>query len=175
MAVTIVVEDGSIVANANSFQTVADVRAYAEQRGINMTGDSDDQIGAWLINATDYLNSFECQYQGSRVDCATQLLAWPRSDVEFCCEAWPEDQIPGNLKAAQNALVIAQKAGIVLFPNIGAADYVIREKVGPIETEYANPIESGVTTRITGVEALLAPLFGSCGESSGFPLRTMRV
>lgn len=173
MAVTIVVEDGSIVANANSYQTVAQARAYALQRGITLDAD-DDVVGAQLINATDYLQQFECQYQGKRTDCENQLLAWPRTGVVLCCEDFDPNTIPANLKAAQNTLVIAQKSGVVLFPNIGPADYVIREKVGPLETEYANPIEAGITTRITGVDALLASLFGSCGESQ-FALRTMRV
>lgn len=173
MAVTVTVEDGSIVANANSYQAVADAQAYAEQRGIDL-GDDEDVIGAWLINATDYLQQFECEYQGTRTDCANQALAWPRTGVVLCCEDFDANTIPANLKAAQNALVLAQKSGIVLFPNIGPADYVIREKVGPIETEYADPIKAGITTRITGVEALLQPLFGSCGEV-GLSLRTMRV
>lgn len=174
MAVTIVVEDGTGVANANSYQTVAQARAYALQRGIALSAD-DDVVGAQLVNATDYLESLECQYQGKRTDCTTpQALAWPRKCVELCCVAFPKDQIPKNLIAAQATLVIAQHSGVNLFPNIGPSDYVIREKVGPLETEYADPTKAGITTRLTGVDALLAPLFGSCGEVST-TLRTVRV
>jgi hypothetical protein len=174
MAVTIVVEDGTGVANANSYQTVANARAYALQRGISLSA-NDDVVGAQLVNATDYLESLECEYQGKRTDCETpQALAWPRKCVVLCCEDFPDNQIPKNLTAAQNTLVIAQHSGVNLFPNVGPSDYVIREKVGPIETEYADPTKAGITTRITGVDALLGPLFGSCGEV-GVTLRTVRV
>lgn len=173
MAVTIVVEDGSGVANANSYQTVAAARAYAAQRGITLDV-SDDVVGAQLINATDYLESLECEYQGRKTDCE-QSLAWPRTGVVLCCEDFATDAIPKQLVAAQATLVIAQHSGVNLFPNIGPADYVVREKVGPIETEYADPTKAGITTRITGVDALLAPLFGSCGDTSGFALKTVRV
>jgi hypothetical protein len=173
VAITVTVEDGTLVTNANSYVSIADVRAYALQRGITLS--TDDAVAAQLIVGTDYLEQFECQYQGKRVDCTTpQALAWPRKSVVLCCEDWPEDQIPKNLKSALSTLVIAQHSGVNLFPNIGPADYIIREKVGPLETEYANPLESGISTRITGVDALLAPLFGSCGET-GFLLRTIRV
>jgi hypothetical protein len=172
MPVAIEVEDGSGVENANSFIDVAFARAYASNRGVALSSD-DDLLGAMLIQAGDYLNAYECEYQGKRVDCG-QAMCYPRSGVVFCCEDWPDDEIPGVLKQAQAALVMAVNAGIVLFPNISATDLVVREKIGPIETEYANPLQANSRTRITSVDALLAPLFGSCQEQgSGF--RVMRV
>jgi len=174
MAVTIVVEDGTGVADANSYVTLDEARTYAEQRGVTLSAD-DNELGALLVKATDYLEARECDYQGERADCVTpQTLAWPRSGVVLCCEDFAEDAIPAQLKAAQNTLIMAQHAGIVLLPNTSPADYVIEEQVGPIRTKYSDPANVGIATQMPGVEALLQPLFGSC-SATAVPLRTMRV
>jgi hypothetical protein len=55
-----------------------------------------------------------------------------------------------------------------------AADYVTEETVGPITTKYANPVQVGVRPKLGLVDSLLAPLFGSCGET-GFSLKSVRV
>lgn len=173
MAVTIIVEDGSGVANANAYVSVADVRAYAEQRGITLPA-SDDEVGAMIIKATDYLESFACKYQGRKTDCA-QALQWPRTCVVICCQDFPDNEIPKALKSAQSSAVLIQNEGLVLQPNVTAQDYVIEETVGPITTKYANPVQAGISATFTGLESLLEPLFfASCGQV-GFALRTIRA
>lgn len=173
MAITITVEDGTGVANANSYVSVADVKAYAEQRGVTLPS-TDDEIAAMIVKATDYLESFACKYQGKKTDCA-QSLQWPRTCVVMCCEDFPTNQIPKQLKSAQCSAVLIQNEGLVLQPNVTAADYVVEETVGPITTKYANPIQAGISATFTALDALLEPLFfASCGQSS-FALRTTRV
>lgn len=175
MAVTIVVEDGSIVVGANAYIDVAYATQYAADRGVTLPVDA-DEVGAMIIQATDFLESFECDYQGTRTDPATQELAWPRIDVYFDGSEtpFPSDAIPKNLKKAQAAAVIAVSQGLSLLPNISAADYVTEETVGPLTTKYANPLQTGIESRFTGVDALLKPLFGSCGTSQ-FVIRTVRA
>ncbi|URA06799.1 virion protein [Xanthomonas phage Langgrundblatt1] len=173
MAIVITVEDGTGVANANSYVSVADVKAYAEQRGVSLPS-TDDEIAAMIIKATDYLESFACKYQGRKTDCA-QSLQWPRTGVVMCCEDFPSNQIPKQLKSAQASAVLIQNEGLVLQPNVTAQDYVIEETVGPITTKYANPIQAGISATFTALESLLEPLFfASCGQV-GFALRTVRV
>jgi len=173
MAITIVVEDGTGVENANAYVDVAAVRAYAEQRGVTLPADN-DEVAAMIIKATDYLESFACEYQGYKTD-AAQSLEWPRECVIISCTAFPNNEIPKQLKSAQSAAVIAQSQGLVLQPNITAADYVTEETVGPITTKYANPIQAGISPQFTGIESLLSPLFNaSCGQAA-FALQTMRV
>src|ERR1044072_1066406 len=101
MAITIIVEDGTGVTDANAYVDVAAARAYAEQRGVTLPAD-DDVIAAWLIQATDYLESFACKYQGRKTDCA-QSLQWPRKCVVICCAPFPDNEIPKQLKSAQCA------------------------------------------------------------------------
>lgn len=173
MPVNIIVEDGTLVADANSYIDVAYARQYAEMRGVLLPSD-DDVLGAMLILATDFLESFACEYAGRKVS-PSQSLQWPRQEAYLFgdCEAWPSDTIPKNLKQAQAAAVIAVSQGLSLLPNIGPQDFVIEETVGPITTKYSDPVKSGVEMKFTGVDSLLASLFGKCGHSSG--LRTIRV
>lgn len=172
MAITIVVEDGSGVANANSYVSVADARVYAANRGTELPLD-DNEVAAMLIRATDYLEAQECRYQGKRTS-PTQALAWPRTGVFLNCDEVPSNVIPKSLIAAQTQLAMAINAGFDLQPNISPQDYVTREKVGPIETEYADPVAVGIMPTFTAANALLAPLFGECA-SNKFALRTIRV
>ncbi|URA06921.1 virion structural protein [Xanthomonas phage Pfeifenkraut] len=173
MAIQIIVEDGTEVADANAYVDVAAVRAYAEQRGVTLPAD-DEEVAAMIIKATDYLESFACKYQGRKTDC-DQSLQWPRTGVVMCCADYPSNQIPKQLKSAQCAAILIQNEGLVLQPNVTAADYVIEETVGPITTKYANPIQAGISAQFTALDSLLEPLFfASCGQV-GLALRTIRV
>lgn len=176
MAVTIIVEDGSIVANANAYIDVAEATAYAAQRGVTLPADA-DAVAAMIIQATDFLESKACEYAGKKTD-PEQSLQWPRTDAYlFGDDETPYDPhtIPKNLKQAQAALVIAVSQGVVLLPNVGPQDYVIEETVGPITTKYANPIQAGIGITFTGVDYLLSSLYGECGQCSPFSIRTIRV
>jgi hypothetical protein len=172
MAIQIIVEDGSGVANANSYQTVPQARQYALNRGVELSND-DDVVAGQLISGTDYLETFACDFQGSRSS-STQALQWPRIDVKLYGDDLPSNVIPNLLQSALNQLVIAQESGIDLQPNYSANDFVIKEKVGPLETVYADPLNVGLKPNLTAVDALLAPLFGQCA-SSGFGFKTVRV
>lgn len=174
MAIAIIVEDGTIVPDANSYITTAEARQYATNRGVTLPVD-EDEVAAMVIQATDFLESKACEYAGRKTD-PEQSLEWPRTDAYILgYEPYPPNQIPKNLKQAQCALVVAVSQGIVLMPIIQASDYVIEETVGPITTKYADPIQAGISTEFTGVDSLLHSLYGECGVSSGFALRTIRV
>ena len=58
MSITITVEDGSVVTAANSFVSLADFKAHADQRGrVYTVVYNDEVIKAALIKMGDYLNS----------------------------------------------------------------------------------------------------------------------
>jgi hypothetical protein len=173
MAVTIIVEDGSGVEDANSYVSVEDVRTYATQRGVTLPSD-DDELAALVIKAADFIESFACDFQGAKTDCE-QAMQWPRTGVVVCCNEIASNVIPKELKKAQCASVLAANEGIVLQPNITPESYVVEETVGPITTKFADPSKVGISPRFTGVDALLKPLFAaSCGQA-GLSLSTYRV
>jgi len=177
MAISIIVEDGSGVANANSYVSVADARTYAAARGVTLSA-NDDEVAVQLIPAIDYLEAQACRYQGCKTS-QTQSLEWPRTGVylDKCCEnpvPIPSDVIPKSLISAQVQLAMAINAGFVLQPNVSPQDYVTREKVGVIETEYADPTKVGIMPTFTAANDLLAPLFGECAATK-FAISTRRV
>ncbi len=168
---TIVVETGSVVTGANSYVSVADARLYAADRGVTLPVDDDD-LGVMLIKAADYLETFACEYQGSKVSGLAQPLEWPRTGVSIHGDELPSTVIPRSLINAQLQAMFAVNSGVDLQPVVNARDYVIREKVGDLEVAYANPLSVGIKSQISAVESLLAPLFGSCGASM---FQTVRV
>lgn len=170
MPITIIVEDGTGVAGANAYANVADVRAYALNRGVTLSAD-DDVVSAQLIKAFDYVETKECEFQGVRVFAES---AFPRIGVIINGVEIAETAIPNLLLAANGQLVIAQSNGIDITPNFIAADYVTEEKVGPLTTKFADPLKVGISPKLGAVDAALAPLFGACA-STGFGFKTMRV
>lgn len=158
--------------NADSFVTAANARIYAAARGVVLPS-SDPDLEAMLVKATDYLEAQECLFQGKRVS-SSQALAWPRTEVYLYGDLVPPNIIPQSLISAQIQLAMAIHAGLDLQPNITPEAYVIKEKVGPIETVYANPLQVGIMPTFTAANALLAPLFGICAANK-FSIKTIRV
>jgi len=177
MAIDITVEDGTGVATANSFVSVADARAYSLNRGITLPAD-DDTVAAWLIVAGDWLNGKRGQFKGTKT--YSTPMVFPRSGmyIDGATTEYPVTTVPPEIKAAQIQLVIAQQAGIALdSPSVGGVLPIIREKVDVLETEYATPAMMGAMTStawltddMPAVDALLAPFLSVL---SGF--RVFRV
>lgn len=168
----IIVEDGSNVAGANSYVALDEVRAYCIRRGQSIP-ESNEELAVMLIKSCDYLQTFALEYKGvvTNVD---QSLQWPRSDVYLYgnSEPFPFDKIPKELKNSQCSAIVAIANGVDLMPNATASDFVVREKVGVIETEYADPSKLGASPTLTEFNALIAPLLN---QSGGMAISTRRV
>lgn len=157
----LVIENGSLVAGANSYVAVEDARAYADARASILPA-GDAEVEAALIVAMDYLESLRAQYQGQKVDPALQSLQWPRTGVVI--DGWqvPTDHIPKELKDAQCQLALEVSAGTDLMPT-GDGREVIREKVDVLETEYAPGAGGAPQPYLAKVMAFLEPLMSAGG------------
>lgn len=133
---TLIVEDGSQVEDANSYVTLAEFRSYAAARGVDVPAD-DGEAEAMLVKAVDYLESFAARFVGERVS-RTQSLSWPRASVTIEGFTWGPTEIPRQVLSAQLALGAEIAQGQDPF-NPPAALPVVRERVDTIEVEYANP------------------------------------
>jgi hypothetical protein len=142
----LIIETGAIVANANSYATVEDLRGYARLRGATVP-DSTTECEQLLIKAMDYLA--RQNFTGDRVS-ATQPLDWPRMDAEV--EGWIQatNAIPRQLIQAQCALAIEAALGTDLMPTTAtnATGPVVQETIGPITVAYAN---TGNVNRVPAV------------------------
>lgn len=161
----LIVEDGTGLANAESYASVATANAYHTAMGNAAWTGVDAVKEAALRRATQYLDT-RYRYRGLPLT-QTQALAWPRSYtlsaslgyewsqqfndwppsrlVDACCEL--------ALRALTGALYADQEAGRVKA-----------ETVGPISVTYAEQANGG-QVRYAIVDDLLGPLVAG-GRSS---------
>jgi len=72
----LVIEDGSVVANANSYITVAEFKDWADARGI--TYGTDQAVEQAILRAMDW---FERQFFIGNKANENQPLQWPRTEA----------------------------------------------------------------------------------------------
>ncbi len=151
---SVIVENGSIVANANSYVSEATLTAFAAARGLTLTSDA-TQL---LIKSMDYIESL--QYIGSKLT-RNQALEWPRMWVWI--DGYPVDPttIPQQLKDGQCQTAIAIDQGNDPLQDTPRATR--REKVGEIEVEYATSAATVTTNK--KILNTLWKLLGASGNS----------
>lgn len=92
------VEDGTVVAGANAYETVAEFKSYWTDRNVTFT-QTDAAIQAAIIIATQYVDLNNSWKGWIVID--TQSLDWPRgSVVDDESRYLPNDTIPQQLKDA---------------------------------------------------------------------------
>lgn len=163
---TIIVEDGTVVDNSNSYVTVAQADAFFENQGNTVWTESasDEAKEASLIRGAKYMQQkLRLLWKGSRVD-AFQSLDWPRRGVDVPDFFDPffrqvnvplqfqdtvfiaEDYIPVEVQEAQMLLAASTldasgAATTQLQPSYGRKTK--REKVGDLEVEYMTAEDGG--------------------------------
>lgn len=152
------IEDGSIVANANSFTTDAEFTAYAAARGFDLpaTEAERDQL---QILAVDYIFSVESQLQGKRTS-DEQELSFPRLGMYARDKNTPSNFIPKDIKKAQMELAIQANNNDLLVN--ASVQNVASEKVDVIETSYFNG-GSWASVQTGRADAYLDPYLKSGG------------
>ena len=126
---TIIVEDGSNVENANSYVTEAELSEYATARGITLTTSSEQLI----VLSMDYIEALE--YKGIKTE-EDQPLQWPRYNVIVDNYWIDSDEIPKELKQGQLATAVAIDQGNSPLQLIERTTK--REKVDVLEVEYSD-------------------------------------
>lgn len=124
---TIVIEDGSQVAGANSYVTEAELTTYATDRGLTLTGTP----AVLLIQAMDYIE--EQDFKGFKTS-KEQPLQWPRYGVWIDGYDIASDVIPQLLKDCQMEAALATDAGNNPLSSVGRE--VKRQKLEGLEVEY---------------------------------------
>lgn len=152
----LIIEDGSNVANANSFATVAECRAYAEARGLDLPVDDTD-VEPLLVKAADYINSLEEKFQGYRYFYDVgQALSFPRENI-YIHGRYVGGEIPEELKNAQCQFAVDANENDLLAPGTGRE--VIEKKIGPLTTKWNPTGNSAPQFESTAGLALLEPFF----------------
>ncbi|MFW0776355.1 MAG: DnaT-like ssDNA-binding protein [Rickettsiales bacterium] len=132
----LIVEDGSIVANANSYITEAEYIAWADSRfgASRSTAPScDDQAEPYILRAMDY---FEGQDFIGYKKQSDQPLQWPRDSVYIDGYYQSNTAIPVEVKRSIYELAYSEEQGDSELASVDRK--VKREKVSSIEVEYAD-------------------------------------
>jgi hypothetical protein len=164
--VTLIVEDGTVVADSNSFVSEQEVVDSAAMRGVTLpfsTDEDKDKVAILAIKAADYLRIMP--WKGEVVE-STQTMPWPRKNIGST-PSFPEDEVPLSVIEAQQQLVLLVNAGTILVPTSTGTGYLIKEKIGPIENVYSEKVgvSSDGLPLFPGIKALLYPWI--LGDSDG--------
>ena len=144
---TIVVEDGTIVAGANSYVSAADLSTYATDRGITIAGTA----AVLLIQAMDYIE--QLPFQGMKYT-SGQALQWPRGGVYIDGYYVDTETIPQLLIDAVCEVALAIDADNNPLDVIERQ--VASESVGPISVTYVTGAYD--QTYLTAVQNKLSKL-----------------
>jgi hypothetical protein len=147
--VSLIIEDGTNVAGANSYADEATIIAYAAARGVTI---DPGEVVTFAIKAMDYLETKSYKGNPTYDD---QELDFPRDGAYVEGKLLPSDKVPVSLAKAECEAVMALKAGIELLPNRAAEAAIKVDKTGPLSTEYFGPAPIGPD--LPRLQALLQP------------------
>ena len=157
----LIIEDGSIVANANSLANDSELKAWASIRNKSVPATQPDRE-ALLILAMDYITSKEDRLKGGRV-IETQTLPYPRRGL--CVNGFDVKRtvIPVNAKQAQLELaILAFSSGLFVD---GQNQNIQREKLDTLEVEYFSG-GSWAQIRTDSADTYLKPLMMNNGSDN---------
>lgn len=159
----LIIEDGSIVPNANSWVNTDDYAAYAAGLGYDVGTEAEQEIA--LRQAAIFIGSFEGRLKGALVE-RDQPLCFPREGLVLDGFAWADNEIPRQVKLCQMAVAIdSQVFGIDPYnpPLSDAAAPVRRVRIeGAVEREFAVK-DVQKTSRYSSTLALLSGLLVNNG------------
>lgn len=161
-----IVEDGTGLAEANSYASEAEFEAYCEANGLTFTGD----VETALVRATAWIDArYGARYPGTRKLGRAQGLGWPRS---YACDAAgeeiPDDEVPVEIRRAAAAAALRELASPgSLAPDVAGGGTVkrTRKKLGSMETETEYADGAASRPKFPEIDGLLAGLIGARGAT----------
>lgn len=171
---TLVVEDGSGLAEANSYVSMDDCAAYCTARGLTFVTSPSVDGEAALIRATAAIDAtYRGRFPGYKASGRSQSLEWPRGqayDAEGLLIAG--DEIPIEIiNATCEAAVRELAEPNSMMPDLERGGSVKRLKAGSVEIEYGANAEARTTFTLIGgiLSAILSG--GSSGGLYGVAAR----
>lgn len=156
---SIVVEDGSGVANAESYISVAGADTRLAALGMTNWADlTTTEKEQALRRATSFIEgAYRDRWKGTRL-LRAQSLSWPRYGVVV--DGFPVEStvVPVDVANATAELAFRAAAGDL---NADQTRGIVREKVGPLETEYDRYAPQA--TQYRSIDAMLAPYLSGGG------------
>ena len=171
---SLIVEDGTGLADADSYISLDGARAYALKYGYTLpVGDAEANVK--LRKGAVYVDLFEGSFPGQRlVD--TQSLAWSRINAYKCAGqdqiCLPSDSVPLEIQYAQVIAASFYATGLDVRANDDGLGVSAKEVVGAVKVAYFDNGKTGKSTEITEATDMLSNYM--C-VGSVFTLSTVRV
>lgn len=158
MAITLTVEDGTGIADANTYVDLDYANTYLTNRGRSEWTALDEEVKKQcLILGTDYIDKLYKWY--GRRKFKSQVLAFPRVDL-YDSDNFSVDGIPVNLKKAVCEAAYLNRSVETLFSTKDSDGTVKREKVDTLEVEYFENTKSTEIDYTSIYDVLNTLLFG---------------
>lgn len=164
----IVVEDGTGMANSNSYASETELDDYCDERAITL---ADGDAEAALIRASSALDgAYRMSYPGYRTLSRDQAMEWPRTAAyDYEGVMIDASTVPYEIKHATFEMAIREVAEPgIMTPDLERGGFIRRMKAGSVEIEYGGSnnqtiftIIDGIMSKIIGYGATQSPMFGS--------------
>jgi len=160
----------SPVNNANSYLSLVDARALAEQYAITLPTD-DTEAETSLINGFAYIEAREPDMCGTRAT-DTQNTSYPREGVYIRCVLQPSSPFPNELLLSQIIAAESFGQGNNLWGGADNGRAVSKEKVDVLEVAYFDNGTTGDALTLPRFENTIQPLL--CGSTSANQFKVFR-
>lgn len=168
----LIIEDGTVVANANSWVTDDEYKAFAKLKGYSVPATQPDRE-ANLANAYDFINfSYEQRLQGFRVDPAIQTGVMPRSNMFAYGVSVASDSIPQDFKNAQMLAAFSINDGVDTNAVKTDADLASFTVVGVYAETYQANSNTPTLAQMPAVSRTLTP-YTNAGLGGGLSRENM--
>lgn len=158
----LIVEDGNIVAGANTYVNTTTFSTFLSSRGKSFIG-TEGNSEQTLLLAMDYIETQN--FLGNKYTKA-QSLQWPRSGVYVDGFLIETDEIPSDLQIAQMETAISIDSGNNPLSTLGRETEM--EKVGDITVKYSSGAKDSAELR--AVDSRLDKLTRGGGSDVSVPL-----
>lgn len=166
---SLLVEDGTGLAAAESYLSVADADSYHTLYGSTGWNGTSDEKEVALRVATQYLNAqYGQRWVGSRIN-STMALHWPRHYiVDRDGYALAADAVPTQIKNATAYMALRSIQGDTLMPDTAAAGNITSESkgIGQLSKSVTYAGVKSSTKHYSIVESMLGDLITSAGTVS---------
>ncbi len=162
----LIIEDGSVVANANSFVTDDEFKAYANSTNYDVPATQPDRE-ALLIKSYDHLScTYESRMQGYLIS-QEQTGFFPRSNVYAYNFYVDSDSIPQDVKKAQMMAALSINDGVDVNAVKSDADLASFEVVGVYKESYQDGSSTPTIAEMPAVSRCLQPYTKAAGMGGG--------
>ncbi len=167
MALT--VEDGTGLAAADAFVSIAYCDTYHSDRG-NSTWTGTDAVKEQAIRRATAVLSGGFGWKGDRLQGRDQALAWPRTGVtDGDGNSVPSDEVPTEVQKACAEMALRELVTPgQLTPDVVLSEAVKSAKAGPVSVDFLNASvgPSSSVPILTVVANLISGLLESDGATS---------